>query len=100
MFLKIHDPQHSHRVIVALCDAEIIGKKFEEGIRQLDCRENFYKDKSVSSEEAVRILNFYKQEDATFNIVGEKSVKAAVAAGLAEEGSVAKIAGIPFFLVF
>ncbi len=44
MYLKIHK---SYRNVVALCDAELIGKKFEEGNMQLYLRENFYKDKKV-----------------------------------------------------
>ena len=33
-----------------------MGKKFEEGKRQLDLRENFYKEREITREEAVKIL--------------------------------------------
>ena len=38
-------------------------------------------------------------EDATFNIAGEKSVNAAIKAGVISKESVGKIQGIPFALV-
>ena len=97
MFLKIHK---SYRTVVAICDADLVGKHFEEGNRQLDLRENFYKDKQITHEEALKIIFFQFREDATFNIVGKKSVAAAIAAGVITDKSVAYIAGIPFTLIF
>ncbi|MBX4212338.1 DUF424 family protein [Candidatus Pacearchaeota archaeon] len=96
MYIKIH---RSYRNVVALADKEIIGKKFEEGKRQLDVRENFYKDKEVTHEEAVKILQLQSVEDATFNIVGKKSIAAAIEAGIASQESISVIKGIPFTLI-
>ena len=96
MYIKIHK---SYRNVVALADEEIIGKKFEEGRRQLDVRENFYKDKKVTKEEVIRILRQQSDEDATFSIVGEKSIQAAIEAGLITKNSVHKIQNIPFTLI-
>ena len=61
-------------------------------------RENFYKGSEFSDEEAVKQLQRHLVEDATFNTVGERSVKAAIAAGVIGKGAVATIAGIPFAL--
>ena len=96
MYLKIHK---SYRDVVALCDADLIGKSFEEGNKVLDCRENFYKDKKVDLNEAMRVLRKESDEDATFNIVGEKSIQAAIESGLITKDEVARVAGIPFSLV-
>jgi hypothetical protein len=93
--IKVHD---SYRRVVAVADKEIIGKKFEEGKRQLDVRENFYKGNEFTEEEAVKQLQRHSVEDATFNIVGEKSVKAAFAAGIIGNNSTSKVAKIPFAL--
>ena len=48
---------NSYRIVVALCDSNLIGKKFEEGKRQLHLRENFYKEREVTKEEAINYLN-------------------------------------------
>ena len=97
MYIKIH---RSYRNVVALCDAELLGRKLDEGIHQLDVIESFYKDKNVTQEEAIRILQQQAQEDATFNIIGKKSIAAAIAANLLTKKDVAHLAGIPFALVF
>ncbi len=89
----------SYRDVVAICDKELIGKKFEEGKFQLDVKENFFRGKEVSMCEVCEIMRDMKSEDATFNIVGEKTVGIAIETGLITEDAVGKIAGIPFALV-
>lgn len=96
MYIKIHK---SYRNLVALCDADLIGKKFEDEKRQLDCRENFYRGKLVTKEEAIKILKQQAKEDATFNIIGKKSIQASIDAGLITKESVYQIQNIPFTLV-
>ncbi|MBS3090043.1 DUF424 family protein [Candidatus Pacearchaeota archaeon] len=97
MFVKIHK---SYRTVVAVCDDEIIGKIFEEGIKQLDCRENFYKDRILNREELIKLLKMQALEDATFNIVGKNSVDAAIEAEIVREGNISKVQDIPFVLIF
>ncbi len=96
MFIKIHK---SCRTVVALCDSELLGKKFDEGKRQLDVRETFYKGDKINEEQAINILRIQAMEDATFNIVGRKSVDSALKAGVITKKGIAKIKDIPFALV-
>ena len=96
MYLKIHK---SYRTVVALCDAELLGKRFEQDIFQLDIRENFYKGDKLTEEQVIHILSKYVVEDATFNIVGPKAVKAAEKAGIIKSEEVSTIQGIPFTLI-
>lgn len=96
MYIKVHE---SYRKVVAFCDSEIVGKKFEEGKRQLDVTENFYKGDEVGHEEAIELLKDYALDDSTFNIVGHEAVKTAIEAGLINKNSVGKVGGIPFALV-
>jgi hypothetical protein len=95
MHFKIH---RSYRSVVTLCDADLIGKKFEEGIRQLDVRENFYKGDEVEQEEAIRLLQLQAREDSTFNIVGKESTETAVIAGIIKKNHVSSVGGVPFAL--
>ena len=96
MFVKIIK---SCRDVVAICDKEILGKKFEEGNLQLDVKENFYSGEECSEKEVIEIIQRMSDEDATFNIVGKKSVNAALKAGIIVEEGIKKIQGIPFALV-
>ena len=89
----------TYRDVVAVCDSELLGKKFYEDKFQLDVKESFYKGEKKSFEEVVKIMKDMKMEDATFNIVGEKSIKAGIKAGIINQKSVGKINEIPFALV-
>ena len=95
MFIKIHK---TYRDIVAICDEELIGKKFEEGKFQLEVKENFYKGEKISEEKALKTMQDMLKEDATFNIVGEKSVNIALKTGIVSDQEVKEIQGIPFAL--
>lgn len=89
----------SYRDIVAVCDKELLGKKFEEDNFELNVKENFYSGKEYSEKEVVEIMQDMMREDATFNIVGEKSVNAALKAGIINREGIKEIQGIKFALV-
>lgn len=95
MFIKLH---RSYRIVVAVCDSNLIGKKFEEGNRQLDLRETFYKDKELNEEEVIELLIKYSYEDFTLNIVGEESINTALKAGVIQKDQIDHIQNIPFAL--
>jgi hypothetical protein len=96
MRIKIHK---SYRDVVAVCDKELIGKTFEQGNFQLNVKESFFNGKEVSENEALEIIIDMAKEDATFNIIGPKSVKTALKAGIITEKGVKTIQEVPFALV-
>ena len=96
MYVKIHK---SYRVVVAICDSDLIGKRFEENIKQLDVRESFFKGEEKSDSETLKIMEEARTEDATFNIVGEKSCKLALKCGIIAEHGIKRVQGVPFALV-
>ena len=96
MYLKIH---RSRRSVVAVCDSDLLGKKFEEGKKQLDVRENFYKGELLTEDKVVSIMKREKQDDSTFYIAGKRSVKLALDNGIIFEGNIGHVAGIPFALM-
>ena len=95
-FVKIH---RSYRDVVAVCDFDILGKKFEEGKKQLDARENFYKGEEFNVEKTIEIMKRQRREDATFDIVGNIAVKIALESGIIDEGNIGEVDGIKFVLV-
>ncbi len=96
MFLNIIK---SYRDVVAICDKELLGKRFEEGKFQLNVKENFYKGEEIDKEAVLEIMKKMSEEDATFNIVGKKSVDAALKAGIISKEEIGKIKEVPFALV-
>jgi len=89
----------SYRDVVVICDKELLGKKFEEGKFQLDIKESFYKGKEVDEGASIEIMKKMSAEDATFNIVGEKSINTALKAGIISIEEIGKIKGVPFAMV-
>lgn len=89
----------TYRDVVAICDSELLGKRFEEGKFQLDIKESFFKGDEIGEEKTIEILKDMEKEDATFNIVGEKSTDIALKAGIIRQEGIGKIKGIPFALV-
>lgn len=96
MLVKIH---HAYRVIVAICDTELLGKKFEEGKFQLDVRENFYHGQEVSEKSLLPLIREYAKEDATFMIIGKESVNAALKTSLISKEGIKTIQNIPFAMI-
>jgi hypothetical protein len=94
--VKVHQ---SYRTVVALCDSSLIGKRLEEGKRELHVRESFFKEKEIDFDQAVKLISIQAREDATFNIVGHDAIKAALEAGLIDNESIATIQNVPFTLV-
>lgn len=90
MIVKIHKTAEG-RKIVAICDNNLIGKRFEEGKLQLDLNSAFYKGKEMGKEEVKELL----KEPCIVNIVGEESVNFALQAGIANKKDVLRISNIP-----
>jgi len=89
----------SYRDIVAICDSELLGKKFEQGKFQLDIKESFFKGDETDEEKVIEIMKDMEKEDSTFNIVGKKSINTAIKAGIIKQEGIKKIQGIPFALI-
>ena len=96
MFLNIIK---SYRDVVAICDQELLGKEFEEGKFYLNVKESFYKGNTLDEQSVIETIKKMATEDATFNIVGKKSINAALKAGIISEEEIGIIKGVPFALV-
>lgn len=96
MLLKIHK---SYRDIIAICDSNLLGKRFEEGKFQLDIKESFYKGEEKTEEFLIKTIRKMSEEDATFNIVGKESIETAIKAGIINKEGVKVIEHVPFAMV-
>lgn len=89
----------AYRIIIALADENLVGNIFEEDNLQLDIKESFYKGEIKPKKEIIEILKNYAKEDATFNIVGEESIQAAIESGIITKSSVGTIQNIPYAMI-
>ncbi len=89
MYMKQYDTQGE--LLIAVCDKEIIGKKFHEGELTLMVDSGFYKGVDASESEVREALSC-----ATIaNIAGEKAIACAVDCGCVDPDTVIFIEGIP-----
>ncbi len=89
MYMKKYDAEG--QLVVAVCDKNIIGKKFREGELVLKLDESFYKGEEASTEEVKDALS-----SATIaNIAGEKAIACAVDCGCIDSKNIIFIEGIP-----
>ena len=108
VLLKVHE---SYRWVVAVCDVDVFGRKLREsevgslkseegkGGRVLDVSGDFFRGEEMSEGEAREEIVRCNGEDATFNFVGEDSVRIAKELGLVKDEGVSYIEGVPFALV-
>ncbi|RMF06515.1 DUF424 family protein [Candidatus Woesearchaeota archaeon] len=79
------------RVLLAMCDEDILGETFEEGEAVLDLASDFYKGEAVEEEERSSMA-----EDAyLINAAGKESVGWLIGKGFAEEENIITIQGVP-----
>jgi hypothetical protein len=89
MYMKLYETDR--QLIVAVCDKEIIGKKFQEGELTLKLEPSFYKGSDACESEIKEALSC-----ATIaNIAGEKAIACAVECGCVDPDTVIFIEGIP-----
>ena len=96
MLVKIH---HGTRMVVAICDSDLIGKKFEEGKKQLDMRGGFFEGEEKNAEEVREIVENAKKEDASFNVVGEEACRVCQECDLFKGDEFMMVEGVPVGLV-
>ncbi len=75
MIVKVH--KRNDRTIVAVCDSDLVGRKFTEGERQLDLTGDFYKGEELSDKEVGDLI----RNADIINLVGPNAIKI----GLQEE---------------
>jgi hypothetical protein len=92
VLIKIHE---TYRKIVAVCDKELVGKKFEQGNLQLDVNDNFYGGKEFNDSDALEILKDELSEDACFNFVGKNAIELGAKAGVINKKRVLMIQDVP-----
>ncbi len=96
ILLKVHK---SYRFVVSVCDKELFGKKFVEGKRQLDLTGEFFNGDEFELGEASDKICKLVEEDATFNVIGNKSVKIFKDLGIIRADGISEVSEIPFSLV-
>jgi len=78
-------------VLLAMCDAEIIGRTLCEGKIIFHVKEDFYKGRKVHVDEAIMMI----ENSTIVNMVGKNVVGKAIEKGYVHPEAVLKIDGVP-----
>jgi len=82
-------------ILVAACDAELLGKTLKFRKTDFPVRREFYGGETLTAEEALLEI----QNGTTVNLLGEKIVRHALKAGLVHPEAVLYVSGIPHALI-
>ena len=78
-------------MLLATCDADLLGKILRDGKIVFEIREEFYEGPKMTVEEAVELM----EESTIVNMVGHNVVKKAIEKGLVHPDAVLEISGVP-----
>ena len=78
-------------VLLATCDAELLGKILKEGKIVFEIHEQFYKGPKMTVEDVIDLM----EQSTIVNMVGHKIVMKAIEKGLVHPDAVLKISGVP-----
>lgn len=81
---------------MTVCDSELIGRVVRSPGLKLDISEDFYKGELADIMKVQEAL----LEATTANIVGERSIEAAVSCGIIDPDCVIEIGGVPHAQLF
>jgi len=79
-----------NKVLLAICDEELLGKTLREGKIVFKISEDFYKGKKISVDQAVSMI----ENSTIINLIGNECVKKAIENGYVHPEAVLKIEGI------
>ncbi len=101
MMATVHQKRYRDgtlRIVTAVCDRALLGKRFQEGERVLDLKtyRRFYEGRAVTQKEALALF----KEARNFNAVGEKSVACALEALPIDPAAVVSVQGVPHIQVY
>jgi uncharacterized protein len=78
-------------VLLAVCDSELLGRTLHDGKIVFQIKNEFYKGRKASVDEAVGLIN----NSTIVNLVGKNCVDKAIVEGYVHPEAVLKIEGIP-----
>ena len=85
-----------HKDVIAMCDSDLIGKKFEDDEKQLDVSERFYKGEKVDEKRVIELL----KSGGNLNLVGNEVVGIALKEGIVNLGDVIEIEGVKHVQIY
>lgn len=87
---KVH--KADDRVVLALCDSELFGKRFTESEKQLDLTSEFFRGEPVEKDFLEQLVH----GASCILAIGKEAIAALVGMGVLQEKETKTLAGIPY----
>lgn len=84
------------KVVVGICDSELVGRKFSENGMALNVSEYFFKGELADEGKIAEIV----KNAGSLNLIGKKIIEICIDLGVVERENVQEISSIPYALVF
>ncbi len=92
--IKVANYQGS--TMLNMCDADLLGRDISDKKHVISISKNYYGDKTVGMAEAKNLLRQY----LIINMVGKKTVSAAIELGVGSKQGIKTVDGVPFLIVY
>jgi hypothetical protein len=92
--VKISDYQK--KIMLNMCDAELMGKDVVDGELKIPINETYYGKQLVDKDEAISFL----KSASVMNLVGKETISLATDLGIGSESGIKIISNIPFLIIF
>ena len=92
--VKVSDYQK--KIMLNICDADLLGKKITQDDLTMNISESYYGDRFVESEEAETLL----KTSSIINMAGKETVSLSIKLGVGSESGIKTVSGVPFLIIF
>ena len=92
--VKVSDYQK--KIMLNICDADLLGKKITQDDLTMNISESYYGDRFVEAEEAETLL----KTSSIINMAGKEAVSLSVKLGVGSESGIKMVSGVPFLIIF
>jgi len=96
MQFAVRVSNYQKKVMLNICDAELLGKKITQDDLTMHISESYYGERFVDEEEAESLL----KTSSIINMAGAETVSLSIKLGVGSENGVKKVSGVPFLIIF
>lgn len=85
-----------NKIVVGVCDSDLIGKKFSQDGKAITVSEHFFKGEIVSKEKAAALI----EEAHSINVIGKEAIEICLDLGVISKENVFSIDNVPYAIIF
>lgn len=96
MQFSVRITEYQKKIMLNICDADLLGKKIIQDKLTIDISQSYYGERFVERKEAESLL----KDSSIINMVGKETVSLSVELGIGSESGIKIISDVPFLIVF